>query len=199
MAAFLPVVVLLSLLATGATAGGYYGSQTTSSPSAPSAPTPPTPAPAAHGYDDDKKLLVVVHVEGVVLCQSCEKKGSQSLDGATPLPRANVTVTCRDRKNCVMAYRQRAADDNGYFHAEFGVQRADYYLDKDPLEACFVRLLSSPDAKCNVVTDINGGMLGAPVRGEGKQWTDHRGFKNVVYAAGPLAFTPEKCEPTHHY
>ena len=111
MAAFLPVVVLLSLLATGATAGGYYGSQTTSSPSAPSAPTPPTPAPAAHGYDDDKKL-VVVHVEGVVLCQSCEKKGSQSLDGATPLPRANVTVTCRDRKNCVMAYRQRATDDN---------------------------------------------------------------------------------------
>jgi hypothetical protein len=51
-------------------------------------------------------------VEGVVLCQSCEKKGSQSLDGVKPLLRANVTVTCRDRKNCVMAYRQRATDDN---------------------------------------------------------------------------------------
>ncbi|XP_066308360.1 non-classical arabinogalactan protein 30-like [Miscanthus floridulus] len=215
MAAFLPIAVLLSLLVTGAMAGGY-GSQTPSpSTPAPYTPTPatppptptpapytpqpatPKPAPAAHGYDDKK--LLVVRVEGLVVCQSCAKRGSQSLDGAAPLPGANVTVTCRDRKNRVMAYRRRVADSNGYFHAEFSVQRADGYLDKDPCGACFVRLLSSPDPKCNIVTNIHGGLEGAPLRDEGKQWTDGRGFKNVVFAAGPLAFRPRECAPTHHY
>jgi hypothetical protein len=210
MAAFLPIAVLLSLLVTGATAGGY-GSQTPSpSTPTPATPPPPTPTPApytpqpatppkpAHGYGDDKKL-VVVRVEGLVVCQSCAKRGSQSLDGAAPLPGANVTVTCRDRKNRVMAYRRRVADYNGYFHAEFGVHRADGYLDKDPRGACFVRLLSSPDPKCNILTNIHDGLEGAPLRDEGKQWTDGRGFRNVVYAAGPLAFRPRKCEPTYHY
>lgn len=226
MAAFLPVAVLLSLLATGATAGGYGPSPSTPapytptptttppSPRTPAAPytphpqlatpkpsapyTPPPPSPA-QGHDDEKKKLVVVRVEGVVLCQSCAKRGSQSLAGAAPLPGAKVTVTCRDWKNRVMAYRRAVADSNGYFHAEFGVQPADKYWKANPRGACFVRLLSSPDAECNVVTNILGGMEGAPLRDEGKRWTDGRGFRNVVYAAGPLAFRPRKCAPTYHY
>jgi hypothetical protein len=199
-AAFLPIAVLISLLASGATADGYHGS---SSPS-PSTPPPHTPPPAtpapytpspAHGDGGDKKKLVVVRVEGLVLCQSCAKCGSPSLNGAAPLPGARVTVTCRDRKNRVMAWRYPAADYNGYFHAEFGVEHAGDFFGEDPREACFVRLLSSPDAKCNVLTNINGGMGGARLRYEGKRWTDGRGIENVVYAAGPLAFKPKKCEP----
>ncbi|XP_012701393.1 uncharacterized protein LOC101774223 [Setaria italica] len=170
MAAFLPIAVLISLLAAGATADGYG-----SSPS-PSTPPPHTPPPAP-----------------------CAKRGSPSLDGAAALPGARVTVTCRDRKNRVMAWRSPAADYNGYFLAEFGVERAGDFFGKDPREACFVRLLSSPDAKCNVVTNINGGMGGASLRDEGKRWTDGRGIENVVYAAGPLAFRPEMCAPTRHY
>lgn len=198
-ALFVAISVLLSLLVTGATAGGY-GQSPSSSPSAPATPPPPTPTPkpAAHGGHDEKKL-VVVRVEGLVLCQSCAARGSQSLDGAAPLPGAQVLVTCRDRKNHVMAYRRGVADHNGYFHAEFGVEPAADFLDKDPRGACFARLLSSPDARCNGVTNVHGGMEGAPLRDEGKQWTDARGFRNVVYAAGPLAFRPGKCAPTYHY
>jgi hypothetical protein len=208
-ALFVAISVLLSLLVTGATAGGY-GQSPSSSPSAPATPPPPTPTPApyspqpatpkpaAHGGHDEKKL-VVVRVEGLVLCQSCAARGSQSLDGAAPLPGAQVLVTCRDRKNRVMAYRRGVADHNGYFHAEFGVERADDFWAKDPRGACFARLLSSPDARCNGVTNVHGGMEGAPLRDEGKQWTDARGFRNVVYAAGPLAFRPGKCAPTYHY
>ncbi|CAL4958405.1 unnamed protein product [Urochloa decumbens] len=214
MAAFLPIAVLISLLAAG------YGSSSPSPstpasphfpplaapytppppPATPSPPPPPhaSPPPPAYG-GDKKKKLVVVRVEGLVLCQSCAKRGTQSLDGAAPLRGARVTVTCRDRKNRVMAWRAPAADYNGYFHAEFGVERAGDFFGEDPREACFVRLLSSPDAKCNGVTNVNGGMAGARIRDEGKRWTDGRGVENVVYAAGPLAFKPDMCVPTHHY
>ncbi|PVH39351.1 hypothetical protein PAHAL_5G484000 [Panicum hallii] len=204
MAAFLPFAVLVSLLATGATADGYGGSPSPLTPPAPYSPPPGTPKPApytppaapAHG---NEKKLVVVRVEGLVLCQSCMQWGSQSLDGAAPLPGAKVTVTCRDKKNRVMSWRSPAADYNGYFHAEFGVERAGDYFGGDPRAACFVRLLSSPDARCNGVTNIGGGMEGAPIRDEGKRWTDQRGIENVVYAAGPLAFKPAMCAPTRHY
>ncbi|OEL14134.1 hypothetical protein BAE44_0024844 [Dichanthelium oligosanthes] len=208
MAAFLPLAVLVSLLATGATADGYGSSPSPSTPAPYTPPsatpkpapyTPPAPySPTAPAYGDMKKL-VVVRVEGLVLCQSCAHRGSPSLDGAAPLPGARVTVTCRDRKNRVMAWRSPAADYNGYFHAEFGVQRADAYFMGDPRKACFVRLLSSPNAKCNGVTNINGGMEGARLRDEGKRWTDQRGFENAVYAAAPLAFKPGMCVPRRHY
>ncbi|KAG2595497.1 non-classical arabinogalactan protein 31-like [Panicum virgatum] len=204
MAAFLPIAVLVSLLAAGATAAGGYGSSLSPSTPAPYTPPPATPKPApytpppapAHG---DTKKLVVVRVEGLVLCQSCAQQGTQSLAGAAPLPGAKVTVTCRDKKNRVMSWRSPAADYNGYFHSEFGVERAGDYFGKDPRAACFVRLLSSPDAKCNGVTNIGGGMEGARIRDEGKRWTDHRGIENVVYAAGPLAFRPAVCAPARHY
>ncbi|XP_062208341.1 non-classical arabinogalactan protein 30-like [Phragmites australis] len=196
MAAFLHLAVLVSLLVAGATADGY-----TNSPPPPQAaytPPPSTPAPytppPAHG---DKKL--VVRVEGLVFCQSCAQRGSQRLEGAAPLPGAKVTVTCRDSKNRVMAYRAPVVDENGYFQAEFSVESARYYYKEDPQKACFVRLLSSPDAKCNYVTNINQGMVGAPLRDEGKRWTDGEGYENVVYTAGPLAFKPASCVPTRHY
>ncbi|XP_062233144.1 proline-rich protein 1-like [Phragmites australis] len=163
----------------------------TRSPPPPATPAPVPSPPAAHG---DKKL-VVMRVEG----QSCAHRGSQCLDGAAPLPGAKVSVTCRDRKNRVMAWRSPVADGNGYFRADFGVERARDYFMEDPREACFVRLLSSPDAKCNGITNINHGMEGAPLRDEGKRWTGQVGYENVVYAAGPLAFKPASCVPTRRY
>ncbi|TKW13576.1 hypothetical protein SEVIR_5G111000v4 [Setaria viridis] len=198
MAAFLPIAVLISLLAAGATADGYGSSPSPSTPPPHTPPPAPYTPPPAHG-DGDKKKLVVVHVEGLVLCQSCAKRGSPSLDGAAALPGARVTVTCRDRKNRVMTWRCPVADYNGYFHAEFSVEPTSDFFGNDPREACFVRLLSSKDAKCNVVTNINGGMGGALLRDEGKRWTNRYGIENVMYAAGPLAFRPKMCAPTRHY
>ncbi|KAL6627380.1 hypothetical protein ACP70R_031106 [Stipagrostis hirtigluma subsp. patula] len=187
MAAFLPLagVLVVSLLAAGATANNYTHS--------PQPPSSPAPRPG-HG---DKKL--VVRVEGLVYCQSCEHRGSQCLDGSAPLPGAKVIVTCRSAKNRVMAWRAPAADENGYFHAQFGVESARFYYKADPRRACFVRLLSSPDAKCNALTNVRRGMEGAPVRDEGKRWTGGDGYENVVYSAGTLAFAPSRCAPTRRY
>ncbi|KAF7035244.1 hypothetical protein CFC21_046157 [Triticum aestivum] len=182
MAACLPLAVVLVALvaATGASAHGY--SQTPS----------PTPAPAA------KCDKVMLKVEGMVYCQSCTHRNSWCLDGATPLPGAKVTVTCRDAKNRVMESRTPVADGNGYFLAEFDVaEKADYYKG-DPAKACFVRLLASPDRKCDDLTNVNYGIEGAPLRHEGKRWSG-KGYENVVYAARPLSFKPDTCAPRGHY
>ncbi|KAL6848136.1 hypothetical protein ACP4OV_022264 [Aristida adscensionis] len=180
-----------------ATPAPHAPKPTTPAPYAPK-PATPAPAPAAHG-EEYKKRNLVVRVEGLVYCQSCAHRGTQSLDGAAPLPGAKVTVTCRGRKNRVRAWRAPVADENGYFHADFGVASARDFFEKDPAKACFVRLLSSPDAKCNVVTNVHGGMQGAPLVDEGKRWTGADGYENVVYAAGPLAFAPSSCVPTPRY
>ncbi|XP_052140501.1 non-classical arabinogalactan protein 30-like [Oryza glaberrima] len=187
MAAFqLPLAILVSLLATGATAN--YGYTTPS----PSPPPPQQYTPPAHS----DKLLV--KVEGMVYCQSCAQRNTHSLEGAKPLPKAEVSVICHDANNRVMVRCRRAvANDNGYFIAELNETKvSDFYMG-DPRKACYVRLRASPDFECNNPTNINYSSIeGAPLRDEGKRWADH-GYYNVMYATGPLAFRPAICPPKH--
>uniref|UniRef100_A0A0E0JEG1 Uncharacterized protein n=1 Tax=Oryza punctata TaxID=4537 RepID=A0A0E0JEG1_ORYPU len=194
MAAFLPLTILLSLLAAGATANNSY---TTSSPSPPPPHqqyTPPAPATPPPAHSD--KLLV--RVEGMVYCQSCEQRNTQSLEGAKPLPKAEVSVICHDAKNRIMVGCHRAvADEHGYFLAELGVTKVSDFFMGDPRNACHVRLRASLDFKCNNPTNINySGIKGASLRDEGKRWTG-QGYDNIMYAAGPLAFRPAICPPKH--
>ncbi|BAS70551.1 non-classical arabinogalactan protein 30 [Oryza sativa Japonica Group] len=178
MVAFLPLAILVSLLAAGATANNGYT-------------TPSPPPPPAHS----DKLLV--RVEGMVYCQSCAYRNTHSLNGAMPLPKAEVSVTCHDTKNRVMECKRAIADESGYFQTELGVTKVSDFFMGDPSKACHVRLQASPDFKCNNPTNINySDIKGAPLRDEGKRWTG-QGYDNVVYAAGPLAFRPAICPPKH--
>ncbi|CAM0879668.1 unnamed protein product [Alopecurus aequalis] len=152
-------------------------------------------ATAASDYGGGKKL--VVKVEGLVYRQSCAHRNSWNLDGATGLPGAKVTVTCRDQKNRVMAWRTAVADHNGYYLADFGEgPPAAAYYKGDPAKACYVRLLASPDRECNDLTNVNHGIEGAPIRDEGRSPPSQ---EYRLYAPGPLAFRPRRCAPTRHY
>ncbi|XP_066161570.1 uncharacterized protein [Oryza sativa Japonica Group] len=122
----------------------------------------------------------------------------QHLEDAKPLSKAEVSVICHDAKNRAMVRcHQAVADDNGYFRAELDETKvSDFYMG-DPRKACYVRLHASPDFECNNPTNINYSSIeGAPLRDEGKRWSDHD-YYNVMYATGPLAFRPVMCPPKH--
>ncbi|KAJ8650941.1 hypothetical protein MRB53_003964 [Persea americana] len=71
------------------------------------------------------------------------------------------------------------------------------YLDH-PLQACTVHLLSSPHPQCNLLSNVNSGIDGSPLRYERKRLSGEN-YEVVLYAAaGPLAFRPSNCPPKIH-
>ncbi|KAH7677950.1 hypothetical protein IHE45_07G117200 [Dioscorea alata] len=140
-----------------------------------------------------------ITIEGMVMCQSCKQAaGSWSLAEAKPLPSAKVSISCKDRKNRVKHYQVVKADLGGYFFAPLhglDINNYKFYLGH-PIHACSVRLVSSADMGCNVLTNINGGIEGAELRDEKKKKLVSGA---VVYSAGPLAFRPAHCLPPVHY
>ncbi|RWW06471.1 hypothetical protein BHE74_00037229 [Ensete ventricosum] len=136
-------------------------------------------------------------VEGMVYCQKCKYVGSWNLDGARPLPSAKVSIICKDHKHRVIFYDSAEADKNGYFYKLLDgthLRSATF----DPVTACTVRLLASPDANCNRLTNVNYGIQGAKLRDENKTYSDEH-CETKLYAAGPLAFKPVHCHPRTHY
>ena len=143
----------------------------------------------------EKKTEVVV--EGIVYCQSCEHTGTWSLSGATPIPSAKVSVICKDHQDRVNFYKVFVTNPNGYFYAELdGFKMGNPLLDH-PLQGCQVKLVSSPVENCNLLTNVNHGLYGAPLRYENKRLVGQT-YEAVIYAAGPLAFRPAHCPFTAH-
>lgn len=144
---------------------------------------------AAH---PEKKIEVVV--EGIVYCQSCEAAGTWSLTGAKPIPAAKVSVICKNHKDQVSYYKAFETDGNGYFYAQLDGYTIHSLFDH-PLQACYVKLVSSPLENCNLLTNVNKGLYGAPLRYENKKFYG-KDYLTVIYAAGPVAFRPDHC-PVH--
>ncbi|KAK9283938.1 hypothetical protein L1049_012195 [Liquidambar formosana] len=144
----------------------------------------------------EKKVDVVV--EGMVYCQSCEHFGTWSLTGAEPIPSAKVGVICKDHKDTVSYYKVFETDGNGYFYGQLeGFKMGNSLLDH-PLQSCHVKPISSPNEKCNLLSNINYGLNGSPLRYENKRLMG-KNYEAVIYAAGPLAFHPAHCTPTTHF
>ncbi|ONK62597.1 uncharacterized protein A4U43_C07F5760 [Asparagus officinalis] len=137
-------------------------------------------------------------VEGMVYCQSCSQAGSWSLTGARPLPSAKVGISCRDHKHRVGFYKSVKTDNNGYFYCPLEGLDLKKYYEGELVHACRVRLISSPNVECNLLTNINGGIEGSMLRDVNKT-SAGEGYKTVIYSAGPLAFHPAYCPPEDHY
>ncbi|XVE52464.1 hypothetical protein DITRI_Ditri02bG0123700 [Diplodiscus trichospermus] len=155
------------------------------------------PSIAAYGdIPEDKKTEVVV--EGMVYCQSCDNYGSWSLSKAQTISSAKVSVICKNNEGQVSFYKAFETDGNGYFFAELeGFQMSHPLLDH-PLQSCRVKLVSSPLDYCNLLSNINDGMYGSPLRFESKR-LHRKDYQVVIYAAGPLAFRPAHCPAPTHY
>ncbi|KAL7107608.1 hypothetical protein ACP275_06G065800 [Erythranthe tilingii] len=164
----LPIILFLSLAAVHST----------------TANEPPKPA---------EKVLDVV-VEGVVHCQSCGNYGTWALSKSKPIEGATISVICKDHRNRVSFYKACKTAKNGYFYAQLkGFVMSHSFLDH-PLHACKVKLVSSPIETCNLLTNVNYGLYGAPLRYEDKKIVGTN-YEAIVYAAGPLAFRPATCAP----
>lgn len=135
-----------------------------------------------------------VVVEGIVYCQSCKDHGTWNLGGAKPIAAATISVICKDHRNRISYYKAFKTDKNGYFYAELkGFKMSHSFLDH-PLHSCKVKLVSSPLKTCNLLTNVNYGLYGAPLRYEDKRILGSN-YEAVIYAAGPLAFRPAICAP----
>ncbi|KAL8552222.1 hypothetical protein ACS0TY_001066 [Phlomoides rotata] len=146
-------------------------------------PQPPT-KPAEKAVD--------VVVEGLVYCQSCDHHGSWNLAGAKPIKSATIGVVCKDHRNRISYYKAFETNQNGYFYAELkGFKMTHSFLDH-PLHSCKVRLVASPLKTCNLLTNVNYGLYGAPLRYRDKRIIKPN-YEAVIYAGGPLAFRSSHC------
>ncbi|KAH6802274.1 Pollen Ole e 1 allergen and extensin family protein [Perilla frutescens var. frutescens] len=149
--------------------------------------------PATQPPKPAEKVVDVV-VEGVVYCQRCEHHGTWILSGAKPIQQATISVICKDHRNRISYYKAFETDKNGYFYAQLkGFKMSHSFLDH-PLHSCKVKLVSSPLKTCNLLTNVNYGLYGAPLRYEDKRIVGNN-YEAVIYAAGPLAFRPDHCAP----
>lgn len=138
----------------------------------------------------DKKVVVVV--EGVVYCQACERQGSWSLSGAHTIGGATVSVVCKNHKDRAIYYKVFKADANGYFYAPLEGFKMGHYILDHPLHSCKVKLVASPLESCSLLSNVNYGLYGAPLRFENKVLHD-KNYEAVVYSAGPVAFRRNQC------
>ncbi|KAJ8769453.1 hypothetical protein K2173_002943 [Erythroxylum novogranatense] len=140
------------------------------------------------------EMKVDAVVEGMVYCQSCEHYGSWSLTDAEPIPSAKVSVICKNYQKQVTYYKAFETDTKGYFYAQLDGYKFSNNLLDHPLQSCYVKPVSSPIANCSLLTNINYGLDGAPLRYEDKILRGSY-YEAVIYAAGPLAFRPAYCPP----
>ncbi|XP_076954670.1 non-classical arabinogalactan protein 30-like [Bidens hawaiensis] len=148
----------------------------------------------AHEVPAKQDKTATVVVEGKVYCQSCKYFGSWSLTDAEPIPAAKVSVICKNHKKRVSYYNAFETDKNGYFYAELKDFKMTHYLLDHPLHSCHVKLVSSPLQSCNLLSNVNNGINGSPLRYENKVLYG-KNYEAVVYASGPLAFRPTNCDP----
>ncbi|BAT86459.1 hypothetical protein LR48_Vigan03g299600 [Vigna angularis] len=143
----------------------------------------------------EKKIEVVV--EAMVYCQSCDHFGTWSMIGAKPIPSAKVSVTCKSYNGHVSYYKVFETDKNGYLYAPLEGFKMQHSVLDHPLHACYVKPVWSPLESCSLLSNVNYGMNGAPLRYEKKRLHGSK-YEAVIYAAGPLAFRPSECSQTHH-
>lgn len=146
------------------------------------------PFAAAHGSTEAlykmKKTIDVV-VEGWFIAST------------TPIKSARVGVSCKDDKGRVSFYNSFTRDTYGHFYAPLRALKMKHDYSDHPLQACTVHLLSSPHPQCNLLSNVNSGIDGSPLRYEKKRLSSEN-YEVVLYAAGPLAFRPSNCPPKIH-
>ncbi|TKY71032.1 hypothetical protein E2542_SST07327 [Spatholobus suberectus] len=78
-----------------------------------------------------------------------------------------------------------------FMHHSKGSRCKHYILDH-PLHFCYVKFVWSPLESCNLPSNVNYGLHGAPLCYENKKLHGSK-YMVVIYVVGPLAFRPSNC------
>ncbi|XP_058739132.1 non-classical arabinogalactan protein 30-like [Vicia villosa] len=99
----------------------------------------------------------VIHVGGKVMCQDCSQGWNEWVKGDKPIKGAKVSLTCWDKRNRAVYYTSDTTDVLGLYD-----MTVDKYVNGKELDVkgCYLRLVSSPDDVCNILTDFGGGKSG---------------------------------------
>ncbi|XXG45405.1 hypothetical protein AAC387_Pa02g0495 [Persea americana] len=127
----------------------------------------------------------VIHVGGKVMCQDCTQGWNEWVHGSRPIKGCKVSIMCMD-KQTVVFYARDETDEEGEF--ELKVNKS---IDGKELKAagCLVRLISSPDPQCNILTNFSGGQTGV------KLGQPTRVFRDLVkYTLGTFYYTSPMCD-----
>lgn len=99
---------------------------------------------------------------------------------------SKVSLTCMDERRRVMYYNSDETDELGQF--EMTVNK--YINGKELKEKmCSVRIVSSPDPTCNLLTDFGAGKSGLKLTQPSFIYRDL-----VKYVVGPFYFTTPLCD-----
>ncbi|KAJ4979131.1 hypothetical protein NE237_009911 [Protea cynaroides] len=132
----------------------------------------------------------VMHVGGKVLCQDCTKDYKEWVKGDKPINGSKVSITCMDERHRVVYYGSDGTDVKGQF--ELIVNKIRSNGKSFNAQDCLVRLISSPDATCNVFTNFGGGRTGVKL---GRPSSVYRDL--IKYTISPLYFTTPMCDEPH--
>ncbi|KAK2364242.1 hypothetical protein P8452_67258 [Trifolium repens] len=128
----------------------------------------------------------VIHVGGKVLCQDCSKGWKEWVNGDKAIKGAKVSLTCMDKRNKVVFYTSDKTDELGQY--DMAVNKYIYGKELD-IKGCYVRLVSSPDNVCNILTNFGGGKSGFKLS---YPTSEYRGL--IKYMVTPFYYTTPMCD-----
>ncbi|KAI3933309.1 hypothetical protein MKW98_006668 [Papaver atlanticum] len=133
-------------------------------------------------YDEQNEI----HVGGKVLCQDCSGNWNEWVRGGKPIKGCKVSVTCMDESYRPIYYASHLTDEQGEF--EMIINKKNKRGKELKNDECKVRLVSSPDKACSVMTDFAGGKSGVRLTHPSAM------FRNTIrYTLGPFYFTTPMC------
>ncbi|MCL7049824.1 hypothetical protein MKW94_016210 [Papaver nudicaule] len=140
-------------------------------------------------YDEQSEI----HVAGKIICQDCSKNWNEWAHGGKPIKGCKVSVICMDESYRPIYYSSDLTDEKGEF--EMIINKKNKRGKDLKNESCKVRLVSSPDRACNVMTDFAGGKSGVSLTHPSAMYRN-----TIKYTLGPFYFTSPMCaEPDNTY
>ena len=127
------------------------------------------------GFHGFKKPFFFIHIYALLIVLA--------------LAGVKVSLTCMDKRSRVVYYTSDTTDELGQY--DIIVNKYVYGKELD-IKGCAVRLVSSPDHVCNILTDFGGGKSGVKLNYATSMYRSL-----IKYELSPFYYTTPMCDKPH--